>query len=241
MKYNSKRKFIVLILTVIMFFSGCIFAHSGRTDSNGGHKDNQNKSGLGSYHYHCGGYSAHLHEGGVCPYKSTPKTSTPTNSVNNSNVTTNNNNTNTNTSSTEKKEEPTIIKTTKIEINETITNMKVGDKKQLTVTITPTDATDKNVKWESSNNYIATVSPTGEINALKSGIVNITVKNSDGQTDSVKITIEEVEQVKEVISSIENTKTENTTPEETDDAITSILGLGLVGGGAYLGYKKMKK
>lgn len=44
------------------------FAHSGRTDSSGGHKDNKNKSGLGSYHYHCGGYPAHLHDGGYCPY-----------------------------------------------------------------------------------------------------------------------------------------------------------------------------
>lgn len=43
-------------------------AHSGRTDSSGGHHDNKNKSGLGSYHYHCGGNPAHLHEGGVCPY-----------------------------------------------------------------------------------------------------------------------------------------------------------------------------
>ena len=46
-------------------------AHSGRTDSHGGHRDNKNKSGLGSYHYHCGGYPAHLHENGVCPYQST--------------------------------------------------------------------------------------------------------------------------------------------------------------------------
>ena len=44
------------------------FAHSGRTDSSGGHHDNKNKSGLGSYHYHCGGHPAHLHENGVCPY-----------------------------------------------------------------------------------------------------------------------------------------------------------------------------
>lgn len=43
-------------------------AHSGRTDSSGGHHDNKNASGLGSYHYHCGGHPAHLHEGGVCPY-----------------------------------------------------------------------------------------------------------------------------------------------------------------------------
>lgn len=43
-------------------------AHSGRTDGHGGHRDNKNKSGLGSYHYHCGGYPAHLHTNGVCPY-----------------------------------------------------------------------------------------------------------------------------------------------------------------------------
>ena len=43
-------------------------AHSGRTDARGGHRDNKNKSGLGSYHYHCGGHPAHLHPNGVCPY-----------------------------------------------------------------------------------------------------------------------------------------------------------------------------
>lgn len=46
------------------------YAHSGRTDANGGHRDNNNKSGLGSYHYHCGGHPEHLHTNGVCPYSS---------------------------------------------------------------------------------------------------------------------------------------------------------------------------
>ncbi len=53
-------------------------AHSGRTDSSGGHKDNKNKSGLGSYHYHCGGHPAHLHKSGVCPYDTTSSTSKDT-------------------------------------------------------------------------------------------------------------------------------------------------------------------
>ena len=42
-------------------------AHSGRTDSSGGHRDNKNKSGLG--YYHCGGHPAHLHKNGCCPYR----------------------------------------------------------------------------------------------------------------------------------------------------------------------------
>ena len=45
-------------------------AHPGRTDAQGGHHDYKNRSGLGSYHYHCGGYPAHLHPNGVCPYTS---------------------------------------------------------------------------------------------------------------------------------------------------------------------------
>lgn len=50
-------------------------AHSGRTDGSGGHHDYKNKSGLGSYHYHCGGHPAHLHPNGICPYSGS-KTST---------------------------------------------------------------------------------------------------------------------------------------------------------------------
>ena len=67
-----------MIIAIILSFSSLcsmgngntVQAHSGRTDSRGGHRDNKNKSGLGSYHYHCGGYSPHLHKNGVCPYKS---------------------------------------------------------------------------------------------------------------------------------------------------------------------------
>lgn len=58
--------------------SSATISHPGRTDSSGGHKDNNNKSGLGSYHYHCGGNPAHLHDNGICPYsaKATTKKTT---------------------------------------------------------------------------------------------------------------------------------------------------------------------
>lgn len=70
MKNTSKR--VLSGILAILMLAGSVMtvsAHSGRTDSRGGHKDNQNKSGLGYYHYHCGGYPAHLHTNGVCPYK----------------------------------------------------------------------------------------------------------------------------------------------------------------------------
>ena len=80
---NKKALLIGLLLLVVSItFIFNAFAHQGRTDGSGGHRDNNNSSGLGSYHYHCGGYPAHLHTNEVCPYKSasssTPRTNKPT-------------------------------------------------------------------------------------------------------------------------------------------------------------------
>lgn len=82
---KSIKKIGVYLLTTAMLLlpisampanplTATVEAHSGRTDSKGGHKDNKNKSGLGSYHYHCGGNEPHLHNSGVCPYSSESKT-----------------------------------------------------------------------------------------------------------------------------------------------------------------------
>ena len=68
-KKNVRVKFLLILSLVILCVSLNSYAHSGRTDANGGHRDNKNASGLGSYHYHCGGYPAHLHTNGVCPYQ----------------------------------------------------------------------------------------------------------------------------------------------------------------------------
>lgn len=66
MKKNYKTGLITL--SIIFSCMTNVYAHQGRTDSSGGHRDNRNVSGLGSYHYHCGGHPAHLHTNG-CPYE----------------------------------------------------------------------------------------------------------------------------------------------------------------------------
>lgn len=76
-----KKAFLSFITIFILFamLTTTAIAHSGRTDSRGGHKDNKNASGLGSYHYHCSGNPPHLHKDGVCPYKNSgSSTTTPT-------------------------------------------------------------------------------------------------------------------------------------------------------------------
>ena len=75
------KRLSVYAMSGMLIFSavpGTVQAHSGRTDASGGHHDNKNVSGLGSYHYHCGGYPAHLHSGGVCPYSSSSSSSAET-------------------------------------------------------------------------------------------------------------------------------------------------------------------
>jgi uncharacterized protein YjdB len=52
--------------------------------------------------------------------------------------------------------------------------------KQLTATITPANATNKNVAWSSSNTAVATVSTTGLITGIGVGTAVITATTSDG-------------------------------------------------------------
>lgn len=71
---------ILLALSMVLCMSVASLAHSGRTDANGGHKDNKNVSGLGSYHYHHG-YGPHLHPDGICPYGTSSTSVTPASST----------------------------------------------------------------------------------------------------------------------------------------------------------------
>jgi hypothetical protein len=63
---RQKLAAIVLSLAIILAGASTAYAHSGGTDASGGHADNQNVSGLGSYHYHHG-EGPHLHPDGICP------------------------------------------------------------------------------------------------------------------------------------------------------------------------------
>lgn len=65
------RRLLCFALVLLVLAAPLALAHSGRTDSSGGHYDRS----TGEYHYHHG-MSAHQHPGGVCPYDDVP-TATP--------------------------------------------------------------------------------------------------------------------------------------------------------------------
>lgn len=52
--------------------------------------------------------------------------------------------------------------------------------KQLTAVFTPSDTSNKNVKWSSKNSSVAKVSKTGLVTAVKPGTTTITCKSEDG-------------------------------------------------------------
>lgn len=234
---KNKKKIISILLIILSIISIGVnaYAHSGRTDSSGGHKDNNNKSGLGSYHYHCGGHPAHLHTNGVCPYSSSSSASKSSTSSSSSSSA--------KTTSTV----PTTIAVTDIKINENVTNMEEGENKKLTTIITPDNATDKNITWKSSDKSIATVSTTGEVTAKKYGTVDITATSTNGKTSTIKINIKESPKTENsaIINTSSNNKnnTTNTTTNSNEDSnpLAGIITLGLLGGGGYLGFKKFKK
>ena len=58
--------------------------------------------------------------------------------------------------------------------------MNVGTNAQCNVTITPDNATNKNVTWESSNTSIIDVDQNGNLTAKSTGTATITVKSQDG-------------------------------------------------------------
>lgn len=75
-KFLKTICFLCVCLSVVfIFYAGC-YAHSGDTDSNGGHHDTI----TGYYHYHCDGRPAHEHVNGVCPYKDLPSYPKPSGS-----------------------------------------------------------------------------------------------------------------------------------------------------------------
>ncbi len=66
-----------------------------------------------------------------------------------------------------------------ISLNTTYENLNIGDSINLVATVKPNNATDKSVKWTTSNKDIASVDKNGKVTALKSGIATITATTND--------------------------------------------------------------
>ncbi|WP_143317883.1 Ig domain-containing protein [Clostridium sp. HBUAS56017] len=74
-------------------------------------------------------------------------------------------------------------------LNKTSDSLQVGQTDNLVATVTPNNATNKNVTWTSSDPTVATVDSNGKVTALKAGTVSITAKTTDGSNLSMACTV----------------------------------------------------
>lgn len=80
---------------------------------------------------------------------------------------------------------PSNIPVTGITISPTNATLGVNGTKNLVATISPSNATNRNITWSSSNMAIATVSSSGLVTAKNSGTAQITAKTADGNKTAI--------------------------------------------------------
>ena len=69
---------------------------------------------------------------------------------------------------------------TNVTLNQATATLSIGGTVQLTATISPENATNRNVTWLSSNTSVATVNNSGVVTAVSAGTAIITVTTQDG-------------------------------------------------------------
>ena len=83
---------------------------------------------------------------------------------------------------------PTPVEVKSIKLNTNSLNLKIGESEQLSATIEPSNATDKKLTWESSNNDVAVVSD-GLVVGNKEGSAIITVKSNNGKIATCNVNV----------------------------------------------------
>ena len=83
-----------------------------------------------------------------------------------------------------------VYPVTGVTLDKTSVELTEGDVTVLTATVTPSNASNKNVYWISSDSSVATVDNAGKVTAVKAGSATITVTTEDGgKTATCKVTV----------------------------------------------------
>ena len=90
------------------------------------------------------------------------------------------------------KPEPAEIRVASISLSKSTLELTVGDQASLDATISPDNATNKEISWASDNEAVVTVSSAGVVKALRAGTASITATTVDqGKTASCAVTVAE--------------------------------------------------
>ena len=82
-----------------------------------------------------------------------------------------------------------VVDVTGVTVSKSSVTVKTGETVTVNATVTPSNATNKSIKWTSSNTSVATVS-NGVITGVAEGTATITATSNNGKTATVKVTVE---------------------------------------------------
>ena len=91
-------------------------------------------------------------------------------------------------SCTEKEQEPQVIPVDSVSINQSSASLSIGETLQLTASVLPSAATNKDISWSSGNQSVASVSSSGLVTALSEGTTTITA-TADGKKGECTVTV----------------------------------------------------
>lgn len=100
----------------------------------------------------------------------------------------------------------TSVSVTSVALSQSSVSLKEGNTYQLSASVYPTNATNKNVNWSSSNTSVATVSSYGLVSAKSTGTATITCRAADGSGKYATCKVS-VESATVYVTSITLTKT----------------------------------
>ena len=84
---------------------------------------------------------------------------------------------------------PSSVEVTDVKLNKSTLSVYVGKTSQLSATILPSDATDKNVTWTTSDKSVATVTSSGLVKGVKAGKATIKATTSNGKSAACVVTV----------------------------------------------------
>ena len=87
-----------------------------------------------------------------------------------------------------------VIAPTGINLNSSAMSLGKGETTKLTATVLPADASDKSVKWRTSDSKVLTVDQNGSVKAVNNGTAWITARTANGKEKSCKITVKNAPQ-----------------------------------------------
>ena len=127
------------------------------------------------------------------------------------------------TQSSEKTATEGEVKAMELDLGDYLTEMTVGEKQLLCVTILPSNATDVELTYKSSNAKVATINGMGRITAVKKGSTKITV-SCGNVSSSFDLTVKEAENTEVTVTELDL----GDCPKEITIGTSQILSVGVI-------------